>query len=123
VANVLVIGDSRGIVDVLRSSLQADGHEVTSTADVIKGERLALAHDVTLVVLGRTVSARDGLDVVTDVRRGRPGVRIIVLSDYAEVGDRIAAFDAGATDFLASPFSPEELVAHVRAQLRRAAWT
>jgi DNA-binding response OmpR family regulator len=78
---------------------------------------------VTLVVLGRTVAARDGLDVVTDVRRGRPGVRIIVLSDYAEVGDRIAAFDAGATDFLASPFSADELAAHVRAQLRRAAWT
>jgi DNA-binding response OmpR family regulator len=123
VANVLVIGDSWGIVDVLRSSLQADGHEVTSTGDVLEGERLALAHDVTLVLVGRTDSARDGLDVVMHVRRGNPGVRIIVLSDCAEVGDRIAAFDAGASDFLASPFSSEELVAHMRAQLRRAAWT
>jgi len=121
--HVLVIGDEPAVIDLLRSKLQAEGYEVTAASDGIEGERRALADDVTLVVLDRRVSGRYGLDVLMVVSQRKPALPIIVLSARAEVADRIAAFDASATGFLAKPFSPGELVARVRAQLRRAAWT
>ncbi|MGI8507684.1 MAG: response regulator transcription factor [Solirubrobacteraceae bacterium] len=117
-----MIAVSPAIVNVLRSRLRAGGLEVTGASNWIEGERRALADDVTLVVLDQIVPGRDALDVIMVVRHRKPALPIIVLSDHAEVADRIAAFDAGASDFLAKPFSPGELVARVRAQLRRAAW-
>lgn len=121
--HVLVIGEDSAVLDLLRSRLQAEGVEVTGATDWIEGQRCALAGDVTLVVLDRMVSGSDRLDVLMALSQRKPGLPIIVLGACAEVGDRIAAFDAGATDFLAKPFSPGELAARVRAQLRRAAWT
>jgi len=120
---VLVIGSEPALVNCLRSRLQAEGVEVTDVPDEIDGTRRAAGDDVTLLVLDRIASAHDGLDTLTLVHQRRPTLPIIVLSARADVADRIAALDAGATDFLAKPFSPRELEARVRAQLRRAAWT
>jgi two-component system, OmpR family, response regulator len=122
-AHVLVIGDEPVTINLLRSELRAAGCEVTGELDWIEGKRRALADDVALVVLGRMGSGSDGLDVLMGMRRHQPAVPIIVLSAQAELSDRLAAFEAGATDFLAKPFAPGELVARVRAQLRRAACT
>jgi len=121
--HVLAIGDEPATVNLLRSSLQTEGFEVTGASDWTEAERRALADDVTLVALDRTVSGSNRLDVLMALSQRKPALPIIVLSARAEVGDRIAAFDAGATDFLAKPFSPGELVARVHAQPRRAAWT
>lgn len=121
--HVLVISNEPALVDLLRSRLQPEGFEVTAASDGIEGERRALAGHVTLVVLDQLVSGCDGLGVLMVLRQRKPELAIIVLSARAEVVDRIAAFDAGATDFLAKPFSSDELIARVRAQLRRAAWT
>lgn len=120
--HVLVIGDAPAVVNLLRAELQAEGFKVTGASDGIEGERRALGDDVSLIVLDRMVPWHDGLDMLMLVRQRRPALPIIVLSARAEVADRIAALDAGATDFLAKPFSPGELVARVHAQLRRAAW-
>ena len=120
--HVLVIGDAPAVVDLLRAQLRAEGVEVTGASDEIEGIRRASGDDVTLVVLDRIVSGRDGLAILMLVSQRRPALPIIVLSARAGVADRIAAFDAGATDVLAKPFAPGELVARVRAQLRRAAW-
>jgi DNA-binding response OmpR family regulator len=120
---ILVIGDEPAIASLLRSGLADEGVGVMAASDGIEGERLALADDVSLVVLDQTVSDSEWLNVLMALRRRKPDVRIIVLSARADVADRIAAFDAGASDFLAKPFSAGELIARVRAQLRRAAWT
>jgi DNA-binding response OmpR family regulator len=119
---VVVIGDEPATVDRLRSGLQAEACEVTGPLDPTDGARQALADDVTLVVLDLMASRRAGLVALMVIRQRKPALPIIVVSSSAEVADRIAAFDAGANDFLAKPFSPGELVARVRAQLRRAAW-
>ncbi len=119
--HVLVIEDGPAIVDLLRSGLQAEGCKVTGATGV-DGERRALPDEVTLVVIDQQMPGRDGLDMLRVVHERKPALPVIVLSDHIEVADRIAAFDAGASDFLAKPFSPGELLARVHAQLRRAAW-
>jgi DNA-binding response OmpR family regulator len=122
VGHVLVIGDAPAVVNRLRAELQAEGLMVTGVLGEIEGERRTLGDDVALIVLDRMVPWHDGLDMLRLVHQRRRALPIIVLSARAEVADRVAAFDAGATDFLAKPFSPSELVARVHAQLRRAAW-
>ncbi len=119
---ILVIEDKPAIAAGLRLELPTEAFEVTSASNGIEGERLALADDVSLVI-DLIVSGRDDLGLLTAVRRRKPALPVIVLSSRAEVANRIAALDAGANDFLAEPFSSGELVARVRAQLRRAAWT
>ncbi len=117
---ILVIEDTPAIAGRLQPKLQSEGLEVTCASNEIEGERHALADDVSLVVLDLTVSGRHDLDLLTAVRELKPALPIIVLSSRAEVADRIAALDAGANDFLAKPFSPDELAARVLAQLWRA---
>lgn len=95
---------------------------MTCASDAIAGQRRALADDVNLVV-GQTVPGRDGLDVLMLVHQRKPALLIIVLSARAEVAGPHRGISAGATDFMAKPFFPDELVARVRAQLRRSAWT
>jgi len=94
--HVLVIGDAPAVVDLLRAQLRAEGVEVTGASDEIEGIRRASGDDVTLVVLDRIVSGRDGLAILMLVSQRRPALPIIVLSARAGVADRIAAFDAGA---------------------------
>lgn len=120
---VLVIEDESGISDFLRRGLEAAGLEVTCASDGVEGKRRALEDDVDLVVLDRMLPGRDGLEVLAAVRQHKPALPMIVISARAEPADRIMAFDAGATDFLAKPFSLGELLARVRSQLRRAGWT
>ncbi len=118
--HVLMIEDEPGISDFVRRGLQAEGFEVSCASDGIDGERKALADGVDLVVLDLSLPGRDGLDVLSAVRRGKPALPVIVISARAEAAARIMAFDAGATDFLAKPFSFAELAGCVCAQLRRA---
>jgi DNA-binding response OmpR family regulator len=87
-------------------------------ADGSEGQRRALDDDVDLVVLDRMLPDRDGLEVLAEIRRVRPGLPVLVLSGRAEVEDRVEGLDAGATDYLTKPFALDELTARVRAHLR-----
>lgn len=120
---ILVIEDEPGIVDFLKRGLQAAGFEVQAVSDGIEGERLALAESFDAIVLDLMLPGRGGLEVLTEVRRARPTVPVIVLSALGELEDRVTGLDAGAVDYLVKPFSLAELVARVRAQLRAAEQT
>ncbi|MGZ4202677.1 MAG: response regulator transcription factor [Thermoleophilaceae bacterium] len=115
---VLVIEDEPAIADFVQRGLEAQGYEVSAVGDGIEGERRALAEPVDLVVLDRMLPGRDGLSVLERVRQKKPALPVIVLSARAEVEDRVAGLDAGATDYLVKPFSFDELAARVRAHLR-----
>lgn len=118
---ILVIEDEISIADFIHRGLQAQGFDVRSVFEGIEGERRALSGEADLVILDRMLPGRDGLDILIAIRRRRPYLPVIMLTAKAEIGDRVAGLDAGATDYLVKPFAFAELSARVRARLRKGA--
>jgi DNA-binding response OmpR family regulator len=116
---ILLIEDEAGIVEFVRKALRADGHQVDVSGDGLEGERLALARDVDLVILDRLLPGREGVEVLRGIRAAKPDLPVIMLTALGEVGAKVEALDAGATDYVTKPFSVDELLARVRAHLRR----
>jgi DNA-binding response OmpR family regulator len=115
---VLVVDDEPKIVDVVRDYLAAAGFAVTTAADGATALDSARALPPDLVVLDLGLPGIDGLDVARELRRHSP-VPIVMLTARGEETDRVLGLELGADDYLVKPFSPRELVARVRAVLRR----
>lgn len=115
---VVVIEDEPQIRRFVRSALEAEGWQVHEADTAKKGLSEAGTRKPDLLVLDLGLPDGDGLDVIRDVR-GWSGVPIIVLSARSDEADKIAALDAGADDYLTKPFGVGELLARVRANLRR----
>lgn len=115
---VVVIEDEPQIRRFVRSALEAEGWQVHEADTAKKGLIEAGTRKPDLLVLDLGLPDGDGLDVIRDVR-GWSGVPIIVLSARSDELDKIAALDAGADDYLTKPFGTGELLARVRANLRR----
>jgi len=117
---VLVVEDDAGIRDVLRALLSASNYRVVEAESAARGEIEARAHkpDIALVDLG--LPDRDGIDLIRSVRSWS-ALPIIVLSARTGETQKIAALDAGADDYVTKPFAAAELLARVRAALRRTA--
>jgi DNA-binding response OmpR family regulator len=117
---ILVVEDEAGIADFLERGLSAEGYGVRVAADGIAGEELAMEREIDLVVLDRMLPGRDGIEVLRSIRRARPMLPVIMLTAKTEIADRVEGLDLGATDYVTKPFSFEELLARIRAQLRAA---
>ncbi len=115
---VVVIEDEPQIRRFVRAALEAEGWQVHEADSAKKGLSEAGTRKPDLLVLDLGLPDSDGLEVIRDVR-GWSGVPIIVLSARAGEADKIAALDAGADDYLTKPFGVGELLARVRANLRR----
>ena len=115
---VVVIEDEPQIRRFVRSALESEGWQVHEADTAKKGLIEAGTRKPDLLVLDLGLPDGDGLDVIRDVR-GWSGVPIIVLSARSDEFDKIAALDAGADDYLTKPFGTGELLARVRANLRR----
>ena len=115
---VVVIEDEPQIRRFVRSALEAEGWLVHEAANAKKGLTEAGTRKPDLLVLDLGLPDGNGLDVIRDVR-GWSAVPIIVLSARSDEADKIAALDAGADDYLTKPFGVGELLARVRANLRR----
>jgi two-component system OmpR family response regulator len=116
---ILVVEDEETIADFLVRGLEGEGYTVLTAGDGVEGERLALTAGVDLVILDRMLPRRDGIEVLTAIRRAKPSLPVLMLTARGEVADRVEGLDAGATDYIAKPFSFEELAARVRAHLRQ----
>lgn len=103
---------------LMRASLEKCGHHVLEASTGTEGLWHAAEHDPDLLVLDLGLPDRDGLDMIRRVRRWSH-VPILVVSAEDQEQGKIAALDAGADDFLSKPFSIPELMARVRAALRR----
>ena len=115
---ILVVDDEPLITDSLRYSLQREGFEVSVAHDGAEALRLAEADPPDLVVLDLIMPKMDGLEVVRRLRAAS-AVPVIMLTARGEEADRVAGLELGADDYLAKPFSFRELLARIRANLRR----
>ena len=115
---VVIIEDEPQIRRFVRTALEAEGWQVFEADTSKKGLSEAGTRKPDLLVLDLGLPDGDGLDLIRDVR-GWSGVPIIVLSARSGEADKIAALDAGADDYLTKPFGTGELLARVRANLRR----
>jgi DNA-binding response OmpR family regulator len=116
---VLIIEDERKILRSLERGLQAEGYEVATAATGMDGYRLATGENFDCVVLDLLLPGRGGLEILADLRRGGSTVPVLILTARDAVEDRVAGLDAGADDYLVKPFAFAELVARLRALLRR----
>ena len=115
---ILVIDDDPKIRSVLGRGLRFEGYDVHLAADGQEALRIARATPLDLVVLDVMLPRMDGLEICRRLRRGM-SVPILMLTARDAVPDRIAGLDSGADDYLTKPFDFEELLARVRALLRR----
>lgn len=116
---VLVIDDEPQIRRALRIGLERNNYQVTLAATGSEGLDIAALNPLDFVILDLAMPGLDGVEVCRQLREWS-SVPIIVLSVRESEGDKIAALDAGADDYLTKPFSLEELLARLRAVLRRA---
>jgi two-component system, OmpR family, response regulator MprA len=115
---VLVVEDDEAIADVLRRSLRAEGHEVMSAGDGAEALTLSESFVPDLVVLDLGLPRLDGLEVCRRLR-AESDVPILILTARTETDDRVEGLDSGADDYLPKPFEREELLARIRALMRR----
>jgi DNA-binding response OmpR family regulator len=116
---ILVVDDDATVAEVVERYLRREGFEVETVHDGRVALDRALASPPDLVVLDLMLPGIDGLEVCRRLRALAP-VPIIMLTARGDEGDRIVGLELGADDYVAKPFSPKELVARVRAVLRRA---
>jgi two-component system, OmpR family, KDP operon response regulator KdpE len=118
VTRVLVVDDEPQIVRALTINLRARGYEVWSAGDGGEALQLAAAHRPEVVILDLGLPDLDGVDVIAGLR-GWTAVPILVLSGRSDSIDKVDALDAGADDYVTKPFGMDELMARLRAMLRR----
>jgi two-component system response regulator MprA len=117
---ILVVDDERAVRDALRRALELQGYEVELAADGPEAlARLESNGQPDAVVLDILMPGIDGLEVCRQIRRSGNAVPVLMLTARDAVGDRVEGLDAGADDYLVKPFALEELLARVRALLRR----
>jgi phosphate regulon transcriptional regulator PhoB len=118
---VLVVDDERDIVELVRYHLEKEGFRCLAASDGPSALRLCREAGPDVVVLDRMLPGLDGLEVTRQLRRDAATARlpIIMLTARAEELDRVVGLEVGADDYVVKPFSPRELVARVRALLRR----
>jgi DNA-binding response OmpR family regulator len=115
---VLIVEDDMDIADVLRRSLRNEGYEVKTSADGIEALDVAAGFVPDLVVLDLGLPGMDGVEVCRRLRSDGD-VPILMLTARAETEDRVTGLDSGADDYLIKPFERQELLARIRALLRR----
>ena len=117
---VLVVDDDPNIVLGIRTALEADGYDVFTAADGLSALGAVTDYDPHLVILDLGLPHLDGLAVCRAMRASGDMTPVLLLTARAAVRDRVYGLDAGADDYLGKPFDLEELLARIRALLRRA---
>jgi two-component system response regulator CpxR len=115
---VLIIDDDVDLCELLAARMSDDGFEIEAVHDGARGLERALSREHSLVVLDLMLPGMGGLDVLRRVREQSP-IPVLILTARGEDVDRILGLEIGADDYLPKPFNPRELIARIRAILRR----
>lgn len=116
---VLLIEDNRRLNNSLKASLIEEGYAVDAAFDGVEGEELAEATAYDAIILDVMLPLKDGLEVCQSLRRKHINTPVIMLTARDSVEDRVLGLDSGADDYLVKPFAMHELLARLRALLRR----
>src|ERR1700694_540790 len=119
-ATVLVVEDSRDVLALIERMLTSNGFAVQRAYDGESAIAMALDIEPDLVILDIGLPKRSGLDVAAELRRRGFRAAVLMLTPRDSVSDKTTGLDAGADDYLAKPFDTDELLARVKALLRRA---
>ncbi len=117
-AKILLIDDEPSIVNLVSAYLRPEGYEVYTAADGPAGLKAARAYKPDVIVLDIMLPGMDGIQLLTNLRR-ESNVYVIMLTARTEETDKIVGLSVGADDYVTKPFSPRELVARIKAALRR----
>jgi two-component system, OmpR family, response regulator MprA len=119
---ILIVDDERAVRESLQRALELEGYEIELAADGREAlERLGANGQVDAVLLDVLMPGMDGLEVCRTIRRNGNQVPVLMLTARTQVEDRVEGLDAGADDYVTKPFALEELLARLRALLRRTA--
>ena len=118
-AHILIVDDDSRITDLLRRILAYEGYSVAIAASGSEALNRSLERPPDLIVLDIMMPGLDGLEVAQRLREAGDNVPILMLTARDTVADRVKGLETGADDYLVKPFAPEELVARVKALLRR----
>lgn len=116
---VLVVDDEQSIVTLLQYNLQQSGYEVITAMDGEEGKNLAISENPDLIILDLMLPKLDGIDVCKQLRQQKVSTPILMLTAKDEEFDKVLGLELGADDYMTKPFSPREVIARVKAILRR----
>ena len=122
-SKILIVEDEPAMVAGLRDNFEYEGYEVISAGDGVTGLERALKDSPDLVVLDVMMPRMSGLDVCKQLKAQRPAVPIIMLTARGQEIDKVVGLELGADDYVTKPFSVRELMARVKAVLRRSSAT
>ena len=116
---ILIIEDQEKLVSYLKKGLENKSYSVDHSYDGKNGEKMALYGDYDLIILDLLLPKKDGIEVCKELRKKNTHTPILMLTAKDGTNDKIIGLDAGADDYLVKPFALEELLARIRALLRR----
>jgi two-component system, OmpR family, alkaline phosphatase synthesis response regulator PhoP len=116
---LLVVDDEQSILTLLQYNLEQAGYQVLTAMDGEEGKNLALTENPDLIILDLMLPKLDGLDVCKHLRQQRVQTPILMLTAKDDEFDKVLGLELGADDYMTKPFSPREVVARVKAILRR----
>lgn len=117
---ILVVEDDLELGAIIVAQLRRAGFEADRATTLSDARKAVAAGRYSLMLLDRALPDGDGLALVPDIRRAQPGARVLVLTGQDSVADKIAGLNSGADDYLTKPVELDELMARIRAHLRRA---
>ena len=117
---ILIIEDEKNIAEFLKISLSNNHHEIELSYDGEEAYRIALQNSYDMILLDLVLPSKDGLSILTDLRKNNINTPIILLSAQDLIENKVEGLDLGADDYLPKPFSFDELNARINALLRRA---
>ena len=116
---VLLVDDEPSIVTLLAFNLEKDGYEVTTATDGAEGYRLAISNPFDFIILDLMLPSMDGMDICKRLRQEKFDTPIMILTAKDDELEKIIGLELGADDYMTKPFSPREVLARMKATLRR----
>lgn len=116
---ILIVEDDQRVHKALRRLFEPEGYSIEATFDGASGLKAALAAPPSAVVLDMRLPVMSGRDVCREIKQAVPNIPVIIVSAASDVTDKVSLLEIGADDYVTKPFSPRELLARVRAAIRR----